>query len=126
MAVVRYAWFRFFVLTAVFFHFMNGLLLSISFVNNIALYLLFIHWPPVIAWFNKLPDQLIRFPVMIVATAGLITAYYFYVPITLTDLLRVVGLDDLSASLLVMGLACGFFGLNFLGSLLRRRTVVKT
>jgi hypothetical protein len=112
-AVVRRSWFRFFVLVAVLFHFMNGLLLSISFVNNIALYLLFIYWPPVLAWFERLTARLIRRSVMIAAVVGLALAYGFHLPVNLAALLLVFGLDDLSASLLLMGLACGFFGYNF-------------
>ncbi len=119
-AVVRRPWFRFFVLVAVLFHFMNGLLLSISFVNNIALYLLFIYWPPVLAWFEKLPTGFLRPSVMIAATVILTIAYSFYLPVNFTALLLVLGLDDLSASLLLMGLACGFFGYNYFCSLQER------
>ena len=117
LAVVRRSWFRFFVLVAVLFHFMNGLLLSISFVNNIALYLLFVYWPPVLTWFEKLPTRFIGLPVMIATAVVLTVAYGFYVPVNLTALLLALGLDDLSASLLVMGLAGGFFGYNFFSSL---------
>ncbi len=124
LAVVRRPWFRFFVLVAVLFHFMNGLLLSISFVNNIALYLLFIYWPPVLAWFDKLPTTYICPPVMIATSVGLTIAYYFYVPVNLTALLLALGLDDLSASLLVMGLAGGFFGHNFFSSLRKNTTSI--
>ena len=116
-AVVRRPWFRFFVLVAVLFHFMNGLLLSISFVNNITLYLLFIYWLPVLAWFERLPTRLIRRPVMIAAVVGLTAAYGFHLPVNLTALLLAFGADDLSASLLLMGLACGFFSYNYFCSL---------
>ena len=115
-AVVRRPWFRFFVLVAVLFHFMNGLLLSISFVNNIALYLLFIYWPPVLNRF-KLPLAFFRPSVMIGLAVGLALAHGFYVSISASALLLAVGLDDLFVSLLIMGLACGFFAHNFFRSL---------
>ena len=116
LAVVRRPWFRFFVLVAVLFHFMNGLLLSISFVNNIALYLLFIYWPPVLAWF-EIPPVFVRPSVMVGVAVGLALAHGFYVPISASALLLALGLDDLFVSLLIMGLACGFFAHNFFRSL---------
>ncbi|MGB3780024.1 MAG: hypothetical protein WA960_16795 [Tunicatimonas sp.] len=73
-----------------------------------------------LAWFEKLPTGFLRPSVMIAATVILTIAYSFYLPVNFTALLLVLGLDDLSASLLVMGLACGYFGYNYFCGLRER------
>ncbi|MGB3780140.1 MAG: hypothetical protein WA960_17385 [Tunicatimonas sp.] len=113
-AAARKKWFQFFILITVFFHLMNGLLLSISFTNNIALYLLFVNWAPLVVWFDKVSPKHIRFSAMILLTSGLMVAYAFYIPVNLTALLSQLGLTDLSSSLFVVVAACFYFGLNFL------------
>ena len=113
-AVARRRLFQFFIVVAVFFHLMNGLLLSISFTYNIALYLLFVNWAPLIEWFEKISPKFIRLPTVLLVVFGLVIAYAFYVPINITALLLLSGMDDVSASLIVVGIACFYFGFNFL------------
>ena len=115
LAVARRTWFRFFILVAVVFHLMNGLLLGISFVNNIALYLLFIDWAPILRRVDKFAVANSRW-VMIIATLVAVLAYVFYVPINLTAVLTSLGISGLLVRVLIMALACCFFGINFLGS----------
>ena len=116
VSVARRAWFRFFILVAVVFHLMNGLLLGISFVNNIALYLLFIDWRPILRRINGFTVAHSR-RAMVIATLVAVLAYVCYVPINLTALLTSLGVSGLLARVLVMTLAVGFFGANFLRSL---------
>lgn len=122
LAVVRRTWFRFFILVAVFFHFANGLLLGISFVNNVALYLLFIDWVPILRRINEFTMANCR-RVMVIATLVAVLAYVFYVPINLTAILTGLGVSGLLTRVLIMALVCCFFSINFLRGFRRRPNV---
>lgn len=83
IALLKVKWMRALVFVAVFFHFMNTLLLNIPFVFNFTVYPLFLSWSLIIAllkekaWDRKL-DKMITFPNMIVSGVVLLVILYVF------------------------------------------------
>jgi hypothetical protein len=114
LAVIRRRLFMAFVVMAVTFHTMNILFFSISFVNNLALYLLFIEWKPVLSKFNRLPikrylKKTVFWPVMAIVAA----CYLLEMPLTYQSFTEWLGIPFLTSSLILSLLANTFFVYHF-------------
>ena len=122
LAVARQPLFRFFVLLTVIFHGANCLMLNIDFSRNIALYLLFIDWRPVMQRFHRSAwpmylEQYVSFRYLGVASVVFLVYYLVGLPPAFRGLTLLLGLDALTSGALLVGLACVFFMLNFLKSI---------
>ena len=128
LAVAKRSVFRFFIVLAVVFHLANCLMLNIGFSRNIALYLLFIDWRPVMRWI----DQDTRWQKYIsfrsLALAGIVFLGYYLVglPPLFRGATLLFGVDSLTSEVLLTGLAAVFFGLNYWNSLSVPSTFVKS
>ena len=83
IALFKALWMRSLVFVAVFFHFMNALILNIPFVFNFTVYALFLSWSLIISllkdkgWDKRL-DTMISFPNMITSGAVLLLILYIF------------------------------------------------
>jgi len=117
-AVIRRNWFRAFIVIAVLFHTMNILLFSISFSNNLALYLLFIKWNDLLDSFKK--SQLrnyIKYKYLILVLIIVTISYAVDFPLNVYSVGSELGIHFLTSSLIVCVLASLFFVINYLKSI---------
>ena len=117
LAVIKQKLFRIFIIIAITFHTINVLIFSISFVNNLALYLLFIDWDKILAKFvtlrlNRFVKLSFLLPVLVVVLVG----YIINFPVNFMALANAVGVHFLTSSLIICGLAVVLFSVNYLKS----------
>jgi uncharacterized membrane protein YphA (DoxX/SURF4 family) len=118
-AVIKQKWFRAFVVIAVLFHTMNILLFSISFSNNLALYLLFIKWDNLLQGFTKSRlRELINTKYLIYALVTITLSYIVDFPLNFYALGSTLSIHFLTSSLIVCILASLFFSINYFESTL--------
>ncbi|MFP4293362.1 MAG: HTTM domain-containing protein [Cyclobacteriaceae bacterium] len=114
LAVIRRRLFMAFIVFAVIFHTMNILFFSISFVNNLALYLLFIDWKPVLDKFQKLPYQrVLNFPLFLLILCLVTGSYLLEVPFNFHFLTDLAGMSFLTSSLVISILANFYFVFSY-------------
>lgn len=118
LAVARQPLFRGFVMLAVVFHLGNSLMLNIDFSRNIALYLLFIDWRPLVGRFEQRIGPVgakylnVR---MLILVSVLFLAYYLVAWLSpFQALIGLLGASSLTSGVLLTGLASVFFVVNFL------------
>ena len=116
-AVVRRKWFSAFVVIAIAFHAMNLLIFSISFVNNLTLYLLFINWDDILAKFVTLQlDRFVKLSFLLSVLVVVLIGYLMNFPINFIALANIVGVHFLTSSLIICALAAVLFSVNYLKS----------
>jgi hypothetical protein len=123
LAVFRLPVFRLFVTLAVLFHLANCFMLNIDFSRNIAFYLLFIHWSPLLkrfrhSWPSVQPLVRVRF--LIVGSIFFLVYYLLEVPPVFRAITLLLGWDNLASGALLVALAVIFFSVNYLNSLATR------
>ena len=116
LAVVKQPVFRFFIMLTVVFHLANCLILNIDFSRNIALYLLFIDWRPVMRWFDQATglQKYVSFHCLAVVSVVFLVYYLVDLPPIFRGITWLVGLDALTSEVVLTGLAVVVFGMNFL------------
>lgn len=121
LAVVRQPLFRLFVALVVIFHLANCFMLNIDFSRNIALYLLFVYWPPLLKNFDRRVWPAIKNFVsgrfLVFSSVFFLLYYLLEVPPAFRAITLLLGWDSLTSGALIVTFACVFFGINYAKSL---------
>ena len=118
LAVAKQQIFRFFIVLTVLFHLANCLLLNIEFTRNLSFYLLFIDWRPIIRWVDRQSWllQYVQFRTLGIASLFFVVYYLVDFPPAFRGVTMLLGLNALSSDTVLIGLAGGFFVVNYISS----------
>lgn len=117
--------FRGFITAAVTFHTVNILIFSISFVNNLALYLLFINWKGAIDYLtNRDIDRFLKKRILFTLLLLMIGGYFLNISFSIVGIATLLGMHFLTISLLISLAATVLFVINYWNDLTKKRSAV--